>query len=366
MGSFIVFLGSILATWYLAMMYESTELMLLVYLQVALFVLSFFAVWYRKLTVSGQVTVPVGIAEPGKESPVKLRITNKGVRTVTRMKALLEVEDLCTGGKKTEWVKLPVAPRGDAEFVRMVSFSGAGTYRLSLKKIRVYDGTGLFYGTAKRKSETRIQVLPELHDIPVRLSLMVRNFYGESDVYDEHVPGHDNSELFAVREYQKGDRLQNIHWKLTAKQDELMVKEHSLPKACPVVLFLTFHPSKRMRKREQIVPYLEAVASLSFSLMDAGCPHYVVWYDETEQDIVRVRVDEEESLFAFLIKLLEIRWRLPKEELQQRYREKYRMEPFVWALFLDEMLVLKKNDEVLTQLSSKEIAKSLEQIELVL
>ena len=42
MGSFILLGASILVTGYFAMMYESAEFMLLVYLQAALFVLSFF------------------------------------------------------------------------------------------------------------------------------------------------------------------------------------------------------------------------------------------------------------------------------------------------------------------------------------
>lgn len=366
MGSFIVFAGGIVGTWYLAMIYENTELMLLVYLEAALFVLSFFMVWYRKLTVSAKVVVPVDIAEPGKEILVKICVGNKGFRAVARAKLQLITEDLCTGVKVKRWVRLPVLPKGEDSYVRMVSFSGTGTYRLRIKRLRVYDGTGLFYGTVKGKSEVRIRVLPKLHDIPVRLSLPVRNFYGESDVYDEHVPGHDNSELFAVREYQKGDRLQHIHWKLSAKQDELMVKEHSLPKACPVVLFLSYTPKRRMKRQEKLIPYLEAAAGLSFSLTEAGCPHYVAWYDEAEQDVVRMRVDEEESLFVFLGLLMDIRWKAPKEELLLRYKDKYRMEPFVWALSLDEKLVLKKNDEVLAELSPKNVAKSLEQIELVL
>lgn len=366
MGSFFVLGGSIIASWYVAMMYENMECMLLVYLQAALFVLSCIFVLYRKFTIRGVVSVPVEIAEPGKECLVKLKITNKGVLPMARMNALLTVEDLCTGARKKEWVKLSDIPRGEGSFVRMISFAGTGTYRIRLRKLRVYDVTGLFYGKVRGKSEAHIQVMPKLHDIPVRLSLMVRNFHGESDVYDEHVPGHDNSELFAVREYQKGDRLQNIHWKLSAKQDDLMVKEHSLPKACPIILFLNYRPKKRGRKQVKVIPYLEAVASLVFSLMDAGCPHYVVWYDETEQDIVRLRVDGEESLFVFLGLLMRNRWTQPKEELLFRYREKYRMEPYVWALSIDEKLVLKKDDEVLAELSAKEIGRSLAQIELVL
>lgn len=366
MGSFIGLGVSTGITWYLAMMYESTELMLLVYLQAALFVLAFFAVWYRKFTISVSVTVPVEIAEPEKACLVKLVTKNKGFLPMMRMKVLLVTEDLCTGVRKKAWVKLADIPRGEGSFVRMVSFAGTGTYRLRAKKVRVYDFTGLFSGKKRGKSEARIRVMPRLHDIPVQLSQTVRNFFGESDIYDEHTPGHDNNELFSVREYRKGDRLQNIHWKLTAKQDDLMVKEHSLPKSCPVVFFLEYYRKKKGRKPERMLAYLEAVASLSFSMMDANCPHYVVWYDETEQDIVRHRVDTEESFFLFLGILMGIRWRAPKEDRKARYKMKYRMEPYVWELSLDETLVLKKGDETVTKLSVKELAKSLEQTELVL
>lgn len=366
MGSFLVLAGSILLTGYFAMMYESAELMLLVYLQAALFVLSFFTVIFRKCTIRGSLDVPVGIAEPDKENLVKLVITNKGFLPMARLEALVTVEDECTGRRTKEWMKTGTVLRGETVFVRSVAFSGTGTYKVRLKKLKVYDFTGLFSGKVRAKAERKVQVMPRLHQIPVRLSLSVRNFFGEAEAYDDMFPGHDNSELFDVREYRKGDRLQNIHWKLTAKQDELMVKEHSQPKACPVVLFLDVHSTKRMKRKERMLPYLEAAAALVFSLVDAECPHYVVWFDKALQDIVRLRVDDEELLFYFLNLLMDIEWTQPKEDIILRYREKYKREPYVWGISLDETLVLKKDDEVLAQLSEKDIVQSLSQVELVL
>ena len=366
MGSFLVLAASILLTGYFAMVYESVELMLLVYIQAALFVLSFFTVVFRKCTIRGSLTVPVSIAEPDKENLVKLVITNKGFLPMTRLEALVVVEDECTGKKTKEWMKTGTVLRGETTFVRSVAFSGTGTYKVRLRKLRVYDFTGLFSGKVRAKEEQKVRVMPRIYQIPVRLGLSVRNFFGDTEAYDDLFPGHDNNELFDVREYQKGDRLQNIHWKLTAKQDELMVKEHSLPKACAVVLFLDYHPSKRMKRKERMIPYLEAAAGLTFSLTDAECPHYVVWFDKELQDIVRLRVDEEETLFFFLNKLMEIDWAQPKEDIVLRYREKYKREPYVWGLSLDETLVLKKDGEVLAQLSEKDMEQSLMQVELVL
>ena len=329
MGSFLIGAVCLLATGYFAMIYENPRMMLLVYLQLVLAAVALVVVLYRKFTVKGELDIPVGLTEPGKDTLVKLTLHNKGLLPVLRAKALIVVEDVYFGKKKKRWMKLGEVSRGESSLFRSVAFSGAGLYRVRLKKLRVYDLTGLFHCSIRCKSEKQIQILPELYDVPVRMSMAVRNFYGESDVYDEHRPGHDNSELFQIREYRKGDRLQNIHWKLTAKQDDIMVKEHSLPKACPVVLFLEYHPRRRETKEGTLFAFLEIGASISFSLMDAGCPHFVVWYDDSIQDICRVRVDNEESLFYVIGTMMRNGWKAPKEPLADRYREKFRSEPLL-------------------------------------
>ena len=261
---------------------------------------------------------------------------------------------------------LPVVPREESEYIRQISLYGTGNYEICLRKLRICDVTGLFNWNIRMRKQGIVQVMPEFYDVPVRLTLATKNFYGEADVYDENMPGHDNSELFQVREYRPGDRLQNMHWKLTAKQDDLMVKEHSLPKACPVVLLLDVHPSKRKKRRERMLPYLEAAASLVFSLTDAGCPHYVVWYDHASSDVMRIRVDDEESLFYMIGVLMRVHWVRCKEDIKERYKGKYRQEPYVWALTVDEKLQLYKEKEMLVRYTGKKLRTSLGQIELLL
>lgn len=369
MSSFIHLLIITIATHYLAFMYENAAIMTLAYMQLAFLAVSFPVLLFRKFTMKGRLEIPSGISEPGKENLVKIVVTNRSFFPVRRMKAFVMVEDMIRGTRQGSWMKLSEVSQGENTLVRNISFSGSGNYSITLKKLRFYDWTGLLHGDIRIKSRKHVQVIPALHEVPVRLTAATKNFYGESDVYDEHQPGYDNSELFQVREYQKGDRLQNIHWKLTAKQDMFMVKEHSLPKACPVVLVLDFHPKKRLKKQEKLLLYMETAASLSFSIMNAGCPHYVVWYDSAGADISRFRVEDEESLFYFIGVLMQISWERPEQDgegLIQRYREKYRMEPYVWALSLDEKLLLKKEEEVLIQFSEDELEKSLLQVELLL
>ena len=95
---------------------------------------------------------------------------------------------------------------------------------------------GFFNVTKRVKKYANVEVMPQIDEIPVRITDRVRNFFGDSDIYDDLRPGYDPSELFDVREFQNGDRLQSVHWKLSARTDELMVKENSLPKACAVAI----------------------------------------------------------------------------------------------------------------------------------
>ena len=364
MCSFVSLLILILSTIYVALMYENAAIMLLVYIQAAFFVVSFLWLIFHKYALKAKVEVPVGISEVGKENMVRITVNNMSIFTMNRVKARVIVTDTLSGKRKKYWMKLAEIYQGQNEFIQSIIFPAAGNYEIEVKKLKVYDMTGCLYVSVGVKSSDKVQVMPNIFDVSVKLTNGTKNFYGEADVYDEHRAGNDNNELFSVREYQKGDRIQNVHWKMTAKQDEIMVKEHSLPNSCPVVFFLDVNAP--MKGKKNALAYVEAAVSVSFSMMDAACPHYVVWYDSNEQDVTRVRVDDEESLFYFMGLLMKTSWELPKVDVRERYREKYRQEPYMWRLALDQTLALKKDDEIQAQLTAKDLKDSLSRVELLL
>lgn len=366
MLSLLIIAAVVAVTVYLSLMLENTGLMLLAFTEAALFALSLIELIMRKLTVKAHLEIPVGITEKGSGNTVKIIVNNKGFFSIARIKAKIVVKDTLRGKKSKRWYTLPVTVRGENVFVREISFSQIGNYELTLRKLRIYDMASFLHTFVRTKSTGTVRVMPKLNEVSVRMSERTKHFFGEADVYDENSPGHDNNELFAVREYRAGDRLQNVHWKLSVKQDDIMVKEHALPKACPVVLFLEYNPEKKDKRYNTVVPYMEAAVSLSFSLMNAGCPHYVVWYDGAESDVKRLRVDDEESLFIFIDMLMKVKWVKYQENMYWRYQEKYHREPYVHAIYLDTGLTLKKNNEALIKLSPKKLEKSLEQVELSL
>lgn len=167
----------------------------------------------------------------------------------------------------------------------------------------------------------------------------VRNFYGDSDVYDELRPGYDPAEIFDIREFRDGDRLAGVLWKLSAKNGELMVRENSLPRACPVRLFL-------YACGEGAAGMLESIAGLAFSLMDEGCAFYAAWMSRTRKEVLRVRVDDEESYYLFLVAYMQDCSPDFSGDLEEMYREKYRGEYGLYAVIFRDGKVFQNGLEL--------------------
>lgn len=364
MVSLVLFAIFVIVLFYLALIYTSSALALLAYMAASFVLFAFIWLIYLRCTICCKVTVPIAVADTGQPVTVIVKVRNRGLFTCSRMRICLTAGNSFSYHVKRQWIKASEVLPEESEIELTLLLPEAGNYEISLKRIRMYDLTGLFSIGFSGKSRADVQILPEPQAIGVSLTEPVRNFFGDSDVYDEKKAGPDNSELFQIRPFAQGDKLQSIHWKLSAKMDDLMVKENSLPKACPVVLFLDYH--KRKKKNDNIGNFLKIASSLSFSLMDAGCPHYVAWYEEQTKDITRIRVDDEESFYLFLNYYLQEQGDFAYGELTELYHDKYRAEHYMYGIRLTEQLVLYKNGESFARMDRQKLDEELGGLELVL
>ena len=71
-------------------------------------------------------------------------------------------------------------------------------------------------------------------------------------VYSDEESGDDPSQIFEIRDYRPGDKMQKIHWKLSAKSDSLIVKEYSEPVGFAIVIFVNlFSPGKKEDRQKK-------------------------------------------------------------------------------------------------------------------
>lgn len=350
-----------IVTFYLAFIYESAALGLLGFCEAVLLVYSFlFLLWYSR-KINGTMEVWPGFVTEGEKA--KLVIHGQNKTRISCMKICWRVYIRNSFGRKQSkgWYAGESLYPGENLYQHSLKPKKAGCYSIELKKVRIYDMTGLFYLNQKCRSSVQLYVLPRLVTIGVRLSEQTKNFYGDADSYDDFHPGQDQSEIFDVREFRAGDRMQSIEWKLSAKQEELYVREGSFPKACPVVLIL--EDSKLKKTYED---FLMVAAGISFSLMDKGCHHYIAWYSPGRQDIVRYRVSDEENFYELFTIYLTEKRETYTESLVEMYRRKYPNDHAANMLVLKEGPVLEQNGRIILEAGRDHMEEKLENLELQL
>ena len=325
---FVLVLPIALVLLYLALIFESIGFALLGFSAVVFAVLSFVFLLYLRGKVKMRLVIPAKVADRAQGFTMRLEVLNKAFLPLGKIKVFVRYGERTIDKKEKMTICPEDVPRGESVELRRLSISEAGYYEFQIKKFRVYDPVGLFYLTKRGKSIAHAMILPELCEVPVRIGGGVKLFYGESMEYDDDQPGMDPSEIFDVREFRDGDKLQRIHWKLSARMDDLMVKEDSMPKACAIVLFF---PEGCIYENGG----LDYLASLSYTLMDAKCAHYVAWQSQSRSDVVRMRVQDEESFYeAITTYMQDVSVKLVDGGLE-RYDEKYKGERYLHSVLVD-------------------------------
>jgi uncharacterized protein (DUF58 family) len=110
-----------------------------------------------------------------------------------------------------------------------------GEYRLGVKKITVYDTLGLFkFRRFINDAGLSIYVNPQL--IKRSVPLVAREDEAPRNI--NQLSGDDVTNVSDLREYVAGDSMRRVHWKATAKRNELIVKNFQAVSKSYVVLLI--------------------------------------------------------------------------------------------------------------------------------
>lgn len=120
--------------------------------------------------------------------------------------------------------RLSLIPFGRYEIRRKMAFAYRGGYTIGVSDIYVYDLFRLF------RLRLDVKEFREIFVMPRRLSLSAR--IGSEAVSEQtetvsRLAGSDNTEMTDIRDYQIGDSLRSIHWKLSSKTEELQVRQYA-------------------------------------------------------------------------------------------------------------------------------------------
>lgn len=401
----------IAGVFYISMIYRSKSMLYLaVWMLLLLFLLCIYHVFAAgKLRVI--IEAPVQFAAKNDRFSLRLRLVNRSLLPMGKIVLQVRARYLLSGVKRKMELQCSVPGRGLGKRQGEVCLNNewipeyiGGVYLEVVKAVR-YDYFGILGFSLRKKhleAGERVAVLPTQQEIALSFGDGRAIHYSDKET-DVSVFGEKNPpEISDIREYRAGDRIRSIHWKLSAKRDDLMVYEFISEQPPSVVVFLEplrevyktdinvvgekrrirdrFHifnrnkinkkrsiktrirfsirrnkakKSKRNKNKKEVrnlERYITFLYSFSMALLEKGFGHYIAYYDMTRKCATRKTIENEEKLYDFIKEIEDdiLQVGVPVERLQEEYREKYQRMAGNTEIVLHKDLSCTYEEEVLT------------------
>ncbi|MCQ2513473.1 MAG: DUF58 domain-containing protein [Ruminococcus sp.] len=98
-----------------------------------------------------------------------------------------------------------------------------GYINFNIKHCRVYDMLGLFFIPVRNNHYFSTTIIPKSKKTSILPNIEKLDIIG----YKPKIGGY--SDFYELRSYQSGDNIKNIHWKLSTKSDNIIVREPAQP-----------------------------------------------------------------------------------------------------------------------------------------
>lgn len=208
----------------------------------------------KNISVSMTATVP----ENHGEGELTLQVMHKGVIHLGSLVVALELRNVFMNTKETRVVLFPFSifskkQENGMEFQAKYS----GLYQVEMATCKLQDLFGMIVYDLETIKGVETLVMPEANVEITGSSLDAASQLGER-VLDQK--GDDRNEIYNLRDYNYGDLLKDVHWKLYAKAGEKFVREGSLNVDEQVCLMYNISPGASMELKNQLAEVLSAVA----------------------------------------------------------------------------------------------------------
>ncbi len=155
----------------------------------------------------------------------------------------------------------------------VVLLDHCGFYEIVIDRIYCFDFLQCLFKKHKSNQKYQFYIFPKLQETSFHLQDNI-GYNQESTEYSPYYKGDDYAEMFDLREYQEGDSLRHIHWKISSKKGELFVKEGSQPIIKKIIL--AFSLTSYESENDSTLDTLYSLCSMllkkqiQFEIM---CPH---------------------------------------------------------------------------------------------
>lgn len=246
-------------------------------------------------------TIALNRSTVGKQVPVTLEILakNRTVLPIENLHLFLKVQNGFYENLQDYELVLPVFSFSERKISMEVSGEYCGRVMVGVTNMILQDLLGLFTFSRELELMKEFFVMPESNLELPQINFSTSGVANDDEV--QYVKGDDVSQISLIRDYIPGDRLQNIHWKLSSKKEELQVKEYSKPFSDEVMLLVELLKYSDMPEVTDLT--IEAFYAAGSYLLKQGRRFRGAWYNCKTMELFETRIETEEELLNALQEL---------------------------------------------------------------
>jgi uncharacterized protein (DUF58 family) len=233
------------------------------------------------------------------ELPMQVCLSNSSFAFCLSCNVFLKIINSFYGDNGGITVSLPVKPRSESSMYLPLSADRYGTYIFKIQEFSIRDLFGMIEIHKKAADELSITILP---DIDKTANADVSSFFSYmTETEESNAKGNDFSEISDIREYVPGDKLRDIHWKLSARVQKYMVKERISVAGSEMVILIQF--SDNPVSADKI---LEAVWGISHDFIAHGLTVKILSWNQRDyvfDEYPIKNIDDMSTAFADIYRL---------------------------------------------------------------
>ena len=228
--------------------------------------------------------------ECGEKAEYVLIIENKSVFPIVKGEVLLQINNTFMNSVKYETFTFSMRAKSTYTISGEFLPRYCGNVLYSIKRFCIMDYIGICTIHIHSITNHEVTIIPHMHRIHI-------------DIKSNEVPAEEWEE---IRKYNYGDDIRNIHWKISAKFDETMLRKRVAPKKnCVLIIYENaMLPEYGVLQKQDKNKSFEFFFSLCYLLLDRGYEVRISWLGEDEKIRLSDSITNHDLLFEVIVAIL--------------------------------------------------------------
>lgn len=260
--------------------------------------------WYAQRHLCASLYTPMQATLDATDAPCTIQLQNTSILPINFAYISVEMENQTLRSVETIQFRAVLPPRSTIQFRCSPNDIHCGMMQFRLHQIRCFDLLHLFSFRKKKVAASNVLILPAWNPYPpasaLSMTAPIQNLPPEIAQRTT-----DPEEMIDIRLYQPGDSPRRIHWKLTSRFSELMIKTYNAPVPVIVPVGLLYSlPSKETYAGNTLDAMLIAVTDFAAHLFARDMAMLLMVYtaEGTERSVIRTQQELLQQLEVVLSK----------------------------------------------------------------